>query len=119
MLPPLFMENGLRAVEWRDEDGRRWYRGLPPQAPDSDAQWGVPLGPPSLKGLGLPAEVEVRLHNELFVRGLLSERSVRRRNHDIQAALMAALNVDVARILAAFRRGTSAAEVVDARSSST
>lgn len=113
------MENGLRAVEWRDEDGRRWARGLPPQAPDSDARWGIPLGPPSLKALGLPAEVEIRLHNELYVRGLLTERDVRRRTHDIQAALMAALGVDTGRILTAFQRGTSAAEVIDAGSSAT
>lgn len=66
------------------------------------AEQGVPLGPPPLAELNLPPEVEVRLHNQLFERGLYTSQDVRRRLPDVRAALMAALSVDVARILAVF-----------------
>ena len=95
--------NGLRSVTYVDPEGRRWARLLPPQARDSDAEWGVPNGPPSLKALDLPAEVEVRLHNELHARGILTERDARRRFAEISAALMAALRFDAGRVYDIYR----------------
>ena len=69
---------------------------------DSEACMGIPLGPPSLEHLGLPLAVEVRLHNELFDRGLLTARDAQRRFKEIFAALQAAYGVDQARILGAY-----------------
>lgn len=112
-------DGSLRHVTWTDPEGRKFKRLLPSNAPDSDAEWGIPLGPPSLKGLGLPAEIEIRLHNELFARGLYTEASIRRRNDAIVAALQAAFKIDAGRIAEVYRRGTSEELTADARSSPT
>lgn len=100
----------LRMVEYTDAKGRLWFRGLPDGIPDSKAKTGVPLGPPSMEPLGLPPEVEVRLHNQLAKRGILNEEDARRHLTDIHSALMAALRVDVHRILAIYQTGGSTDE---------
>jgi len=82
---------------------------LPEGAPDSDASMGVPIGPPSLAPLGLPVEIEVLLHNQLFDRGLIRERDLRRRMPDLAAALMAALRVNVHRIAGLYSKGVEGA----------
>ncbi len=97
------MEQGLRQVTFVDARGRKWARLLPPHAPDNDAEWGVPVGPPPLTSLGLPGEVEVVLHNQLFERGILTERDAKRRRLEIDSALRAALRVDVGRIFDLYR----------------
>lgn len=97
------MENGLREATWIDADGRRWVTLLPARAPDSDAVVGIPVGPPSLEELGLPLPIEVRLHNELVSRRLLTLVDLRRRPGEIEAALRAALRVDATAIVAMFK----------------
>lgn len=93
----------LRVVEFVDEDGRSWARGLPDGVPDARAKVGVPIGPPSLEDLGLPKELEVRLHNQLYQRRIFTERDARQRMQDVHSALMAALRVDAHRILAIYQ----------------
>lgn len=93
----------LRNIEFTDTDGRHWLKGLPPGVPDARAPAGVPIGPPSLEALGLPKEIEIRLHNQLYERGIFSERDARQRLQDIHSALMAALRVDAHRILAIYQ----------------
>ena len=95
----------LRPVEYSDSDGRRFLANLPFGVPDSQAQNGIPLGPPSLSSLGLPLDAEVRLHNELFERGILTEQDARRRINDVAAAIRAAFRTDVHRILAVYQGG--------------
>lgn len=89
----------LRNVEYEDTDGRKFLRGLPEGVPDTQAVIGVPIGPPSLLDLGLPLDVEVRLHNQLYARGLFTEDDVRQRIGEVQSALMVAYRTDVQRIL--------------------
>lgn len=92
----------MKQARYTDDDGRIWVTFLPDEAPDTMAAQGVPHGPASLEPLGLPLEVEVRLHNELVHRGILTEQDVKRRMPDVQSALMAALKVDVLRIAALY-----------------
>jgi hypothetical protein len=50
--------------------------------------------------MDLPLEIEVRLNNELYHRGILTEKDLRKRRSDAAAAVMAACRLDVDRILA-------------------
>lgn len=71
---------------------------LPDGAPELDAPMGIPVGPPSTEELGLPEEVQVRLHNALVERGLLTEGDIKRRRGDIVGAIQAALGLYVRHI---------------------
>lgn len=93
---------GLREVVYNDQQGRKWLRGIPEALPDWQAINGIPLGPPPLDDLGLPLEVEVRLHNQLFDRRILTERDARQRSNEVFAALQAAMRVDIQRIMAIY-----------------
>lgn len=85
----------MREVDYTDDEGR-WHRVLLPEsAPDSAAHRGIPVGPPDLRALELPRDVEIRLHNQLFHRRLFTERDVRARGHDVLSALQSALRVSV------------------------
>lgn len=78
-------------------------RKIPEGVPDSQASVGIPVGPPPLDGLGLPLEIEVRLHNQLFARGIFTERDARKRLDEIRSSLISALQSDVNRILAIYQ----------------
>ncbi len=82
-----------------DEQGRYHAVLLPNGTNEQDASKGLPLGPPSLEPLGLPEEVEIRLHNELFARKLFTGKDVRKRRIDVFGALQAALKVDIERVV--------------------
>ena len=85
----------MREASYTDAEGRMWAVHLPGGVPESDAALGIPLGPPSLEPLGLPLDVEVRLHNQLFSRRLFTRKDVKARRMDIFGALLAALRVDI------------------------
>lgn len=78
-------------------------RELPAGVPDSDADLGIPVGPPPLTALGLPEDTEIRLHNELFHRGLLRAEDLKRHMAEVVAALQAALRVDAGRVAECYR----------------
>lgn len=89
-----------------ERDGFKYKVQVPDDAPEYLWYAGVIVGPPSLDGLGeLDEETKRRLNNELFVRGLITEKDVRKRANEIQAALQSAFRVDVATILEAYSRG--------------
>lgn len=92
----------MRRADWEDSEGRLHAVTLPDNAPDSAVEAGVPIGPPSLTDLRLPKATEVRLHNALFHRGILTERDARLRLQDVQSAIASALRVDVHRVLALY-----------------
>lgn len=92
----------MRRVDWLDDAGRWHASGLPHGVPDSEAAIGVPLGPPDLAPLELPLAVEVRLHNALFRRELLTAGDIRNNLQAVQSALSAALRVDVHTIAALY-----------------
>lgn len=89
----------LKEVTRRDSEGRNWKVLLPENVPESEASRGIPVGPPSLQPLSLPLDVEVRLHNELFARQLYTQADVTSRRQHVAGALMAALRVDVQRLV--------------------
>lgn len=94
----------MRLLDYTDERGRRWRVALPEDAPDSDAARGALIGPPPVADdIGLPEPQATRLHNELHRRGLYRLRDVQRRPQDVQAALMAALGLDMQRIAQAYQ----------------
>lgn len=88
----------MREVTFTDFDGRKWRRLIPDEAPDEQAEYGIPVGPPPLDRLRLPLALEIRLHNELFNRGLFTERDVRRRSEELPSALRSAIGLDVQKI---------------------
>lgn len=100
----------MREVEYKDPEGRLTLRLIPLNAPDSDAVYGIVIGPPPLAALELPHEIEVRLNNEFYHRGLLTERDLRKRRLDAAAAVMAACRLDIDRLLAVLQEGENHAE---------
>lgn len=74
--------------------GRKYKVLVPDDAAEELWQYGVVIGPPDLSRLGLPPSIEVRLHQELYVRGLITKVDVQRRGSELVAALQAALKVD-------------------------
>lgn len=85
-----------------ERDGKKYKMLVPDGAPVENWKYGIPVGPPDLSALGLPLEIEVRLHNELYVRGIITKNEARKRIRDIAAALMATLSVDAQTILALY-----------------
>lgn len=84
----------MRQATYVDDDGRKWVVQLPDGVPDEDARMGLPIGPPPLTKLGLPKETEIRLHNQLYDRGVITPADAKRQRQDIFGALQAAFNVD-------------------------
>lgn len=85
----------IRKVVYVDPEGRKHLRGLPDGIPDAQAgPKGIPLGPPSMKDLGLPLRFEIALHNTLFERGLFDLNDVKRRPDDVRSALASVLKMD-------------------------
>lgn len=89
----------MRRAQYTDRKGRVHVVELPDGKPDSEAAMGIPIGPPPLEALGLPQEIEVRLHNQLAARGILTAADAKRGRKDIFAALQKALAVDITRIV--------------------
>ena len=89
----------MRQTTYTDAAGRKWATLLPDGAPDSQARIGIPVGPPDTSALPLPPDVGVRLHNQLFDRGLLTPSDVQRRPNEVAAAVMAAYRVDAISVM--------------------
>lgn len=83
---------------WTDEEGRKHAVEVPP-GQEHLARHGIPVGPPDLSPLGLPLEVEVRLHNALFDRQVLTARDAKRRPAEVQSAVQYALKASTTRVL--------------------
>lgn len=85
----------MKAVNWEDDNGRRHRVLVPDDCPEDMYPAGIPVGPPDLAPLGLPPEIEVRLHNQLHSRGIFTPRDALRRPADLQGALQGALKLDI------------------------
>ncbi len=88
----------MQEVDWADEAGRKFRVRVPDACPPELYSSGIPVGPPALTRLGLPLEIEVRLHNELHGRRLLTRQDVLARPRDVIGALQAALKTDLQRL---------------------
>lgn len=95
----------MESREYTDANGRRWAVMVPDGCPDNMTRSGVPIGPPSLTRLGLPLEVEVRMHNQLLERGILTKRDFEARPRDVMAALQATYRVDLATLHTIYHEG--------------
>lgn len=89
----------MQIVTYVDGFDRKTVAEVPDGSPESQWKWGITVGPPDLSPLGLPEEVQTRLHNELYHRGIIRRGDARARRADVHAALMAALRVDSERII--------------------
>ena len=94
----------MRKVEWTDFRGRKFLSVLEDHEPDESAPYGILLGPPPdvADDLGLPEDTATQLHNQLFHRGLLAKADVTRRPQELHAALMAAMKMNVQKIMAKY-----------------
>lgn len=82
--------------------GKKYRVQVPDEAEQELWQYGIVLGPPDLSSLGLPPSIEVRLHNELHVRGLIQRSDLDRRASDVVAAIQSALKLDAQRVIAIY-----------------
>lgn len=89
----------MREASYTDAEGKSWWVALPEGIPDNDASMGLPLGPPDLSSLGLPKEMEIKLHNQLFSRRIFTYKEARARRTDIFAALQSAFAFDTEKIV--------------------
>jgi hypothetical protein len=90
---------------YEDETGRKWLVLVPVGKPEQ-AAYGIVLGPPDVREIlpsGYPEAVLFTLHEELFNRGLFTEKELMGRGQEIQAALAAALRLDVQAIMRAYK----------------
>ena len=92
----------LVKTSFTDDTGRMWMV-LVPEGSEKDGHQGIPVGPPDTSGLGLPEEIDVRLNNQLFHRGLFTWRDVKRDQVQVTAALQAALKISATSILNLFK----------------
>lgn len=93
-------ENVVHA-ELIDEDGFMWRVLLP--ATDKDhPERGIVLGPPGLEDMGLPEELRLILHNQLYTRGLITSADLRGRGKEITAAIQATYKVDFTKVTGAY-----------------
>ena len=89
----------MKETTYTDLRGRRWLVKLPEDMPESDANMGIPIGPPSLAELNLPEEIEIALHNQLYSRKIFTAMDVRRKRQDVAAAIAGALKLGTEQIL--------------------
>lgn len=89
----------LKRATYRDETGKFKVTLIPADELEENADRGVPVGPPDLGELGLPEEIEVRLNNELYYRGILTAQDALKHRSDIMSALQATLKLDVESVI--------------------
>jgi hypothetical protein len=90
----------LVTVDYEDSDGYRWLVRVPEGC--EDASMGIPIGPPDLTALGLPPDIQRRLHNQLHSRGLLTKRDLNGKMREVVAAVQATYRVDAQAVTALY-----------------
>lgn len=85
-------------------DGKEYVVLVPQDATEAQYERGLIVGPPDLSSLGLPSELELRLHNELLNRGLITAKDARRHSDAVMGAWQAALKVSVTDLLNLFSK---------------
>ena len=89
--------------QYQDDTGRDWTVMVPEN--ETNLSLGIPVGPPDTSALDLPEDVAVALHNQLNARRLFTYANGKHRINEIEAALKAALRVDVIKVLNALQGG--------------
>lgn len=93
----------MREVVYTDEGGKKFKVLIPDEAPDTHAKFGLIVGPPDLSALNIPKDMEIRLNNQLFNRGLFTNKDVLTRRREVVAALQATLALDADKIINLYR----------------
>lgn len=94
----------MRVVDYVDERGRKYRVRLPDGAKDSEAEKGIPIGPPDVVDhLGWPDPLATRLHNALFDHQLWDVHVARKNPKLLFGMLQRVLKVDVQILMEAFR----------------
>lgn len=84
----------MKEADYIDPSGRKFRVLVPDDAPPGAEEYGIHVGPPPLDSLGLPADLAVRLHNNLHARGMFTVKDIRARRMDLIGALQSTLAVD-------------------------
>lgn len=92
-----------KRITYVDDLGRKFLMELPDSAPDEHASMGIQIGPPNLESLDLPIDLEVRLNNSLYARGLFTERDLNRRRGELLAVWQSVLHVDTTRLVNVYK----------------
>ena len=92
----------MKIVDFTDSRGRMRRALLKEEDPPEWAEQnrGIPQDPPDLDQLNWE-EIQVKLHNELMVRGLLNYEDVQKQQNGLEAAIKAAL---LPRLIRLYRR---------------
>ena len=89
----------MRLVDYCDELGR-WYKvALPDDAPDAEAAFGNPIGPPTLDELNLPPSIVTELHNWLFKMNIFTARDAQMHRQDISSAIQRLCAIHTERVV--------------------
>lgn len=91
----------MKQVTYTDSKGKKYEVKLPDNVPDSEASKGIVIGPPNLQ-LDLPLELDVRLHNQLHSRGILTLSDALKSRQNLYNALLVTFSTDVDSIIAQF-----------------
>lgn len=94
-----------RLVDWTDPMGRKFRMAVADDAPDSEAEYGEPVGPPVLDAigeLGRCMDINVKIHNWLFDMGIMTAKEAQLNRVHISAAIQRAVALDVNNIIALY-----------------
>jgi hypothetical protein len=89
----------MRDITVTDTVGRKTIFSIPDDAPDWHGPMGLRKGPPDISKLDLPIGVSVRINNQLYSRGIITEADAKRNPNEITLAVQAAFRVDAMSIL--------------------
>jgi hypothetical protein len=94
----------MRVVDYTDERGRKYSVKLPPGAPDSEAEKGIPIGPPDVvDALGLPEPMATEIHNKLFEHKIFTAKDAARNPQKLHSVIQSTFKLCTARMMEAFR----------------
>lgn len=86
--------------------GDKWYKvAVPDDAPESSYKYGLRIGPPDFEDM-LGTVLGTKLHNELYHRGLITERDVMSHTDWVLGAWQSVLKSDVSQIIDRYRQKT-------------
>lgn len=88
----------MKDVTVTDIHGRKSVYSIPDDAPEWHGSMGLFKGPPDLEKLDLPIDIEVRINNQLWARGLITENDLKKRPNEIILAIQSALKIDAQKI---------------------
>lgn len=87
-------------VTYVDSKKRKFRVTLPDG--EINPEHGLFIGPPFLDDLDLPEDVQIKLHNELFERGIITLQDAIKNRTAVEQAIRVALRLSVEKILGVY-----------------